>query len=189
MGRTGSNGRKVAKGRESSFVSRASHASNPSNASQASRGTRLKPLKTGASEADVQFVIPSDFAAGREVQKRILDEVTGCGYAADCSFAIKLALEEAMINAIKHGNKFDPQKKVFIEATITPEQTQITIEDQGPGFDRGGVPDPTLEENLQKCSGRGILLMEAYMDGVEFSLGGRRVQMVKKNVLHPLPQH
>lgn len=128
-----------------------------------------------------RFVIASDFAAGREVQKRILDAVCRCGYLADSTFAIKLALEEALINAIKHGNKFDPEKKVVVEARVTPDETEIVIEDQGPGFKRNCVPDPTREENLEKCSGRGILLMEAYMDSVQYSCGGRRVRLIKRN--------
>ncbi len=131
-----------------------------------------KPLK---------FTIPSDYAAGRDVQKRILDDVTRLGFNPQSHFAIKLALEEALINAIKHGNRLDPRKKVRIEAKVSPQQFEITIEDEGPGFKRDSVPDPTLEENIEKCSGRGILLMEAYMNSVKWSNGGRRVKLVKKN--------
>jgi serine/threonine-protein kinase RsbW len=86
-----------------------------------------------------------------------------------------------MINAIKHGNKLDPSKQVHVSYRITPTQAEIMIEDEGPGFDRHCVPDPTTDENIHKCSGRGILLMEAYMNAVEFSAGGRRVRMVKRN--------
>jgi serine/threonine-protein kinase RsbW len=129
----------------------------------------------------VKFKIPSDFSAGREVQKRILDDVQRQGFASTSAFAIKLALEEALINAIKHGNKLDPKKSVHVECVVTPEQAEITIEDEGPGFERKCVPDPTLDENLEKCSGRGILLIEAYMNSVEWSKQGRRLRMVKKN--------
>jgi serine/threonine-protein kinase RsbW len=130
----------------------------------------------------VKFTIPSDFSAGREVQAKILDDVQRHGYGNESTFAIKLALEEVLINAIKHGNKFDPAKKVHVECTITPKQAEIIIEDEGAGFEREEVPDPTLNENLTKCSGRGILLIEAYMDNVEYSNRGRRVRLVKKNV-------
>lgn len=138
-----------------------------------------KPLK---------FTIPSDFAAGRDVQKRILDDVSRVGFNSQGQFAIKLALEEALINAIKHGNRLDPKKKVHIEAKVSPQQFEIIIEDEGPGFKRGEVPDPTLEENLEKCSGRGILLIEAYMSSVQWSHGGRRLKMVKKNEDDVLPR-
>jgi serine/threonine-protein kinase RsbW len=125
------------------------------------------------------FTIPSDFAAGRQVQKEILQDVERHGFAGQSFFAINLALEEALTNAIKHGNRLDPNKKVRIEAKVSAKQAQITVEDEGEGFDRGGVPDPTARENLEKCSGRGILLIEAYMSRVTWDRGGRRVKMVK----------
>jgi serine/threonine-protein kinase RsbW len=129
----------------------------------------------------LRITIPSDFAAGRDAQKQILDGVAAQGFTPQATFAIKLALEEALINAIKHGNKFDPAKKVHIKANISPRQFEIEIEDEGPGFDRSSVPDPCADENIQKCSGRGILLMEAYMNSVKWSKKGRRVKMIKKN--------
>jgi serine/threonine-protein kinase RsbW len=128
------------------------------------------------------FTIHSDLAASREVHKTIMDRVEAQHYDEQSTFAIRLALEEGLMNAIKHGNKLDPKKTVHVEAKVTPKATEITIEDQGKGFARTEVPDPCAEENLLKCSGRGILLMEAYMDKVEYSQGGRRVRMVKKNV-------
>ncbi len=131
--------------------------------------------------------IPSDFAASRELQRRIIDEVHRAGYTSQNIFAIKLALEEAMINAIKHGNRLDMKKHVHVQYKVTPEQVEIIIQDEGEGFRREDVPDPTLEENITKCSGRGILLIEAYMNTVEFSDGGRRVRMVKKNEPEAIP--
>jgi serine/threonine-protein kinase RsbW len=141
-----------------------------------------------AVEKPLKFTIPSDFTAGRAVQKRVLDDITRLGYNPQCQFAVKLALEEALINAIKHGNRLDPKKKVHIEIKINPQQLEITIEDEGPGFARQAVPDPTAIENIDKCSGRGILLMEAYMNSVRWSRGGRRVKMVKKNEDDVLPR-
>jgi serine/threonine-protein kinase RsbW len=129
----------------------------------------------------MKFVIPSDYARGREVQNRILDEVTKYKYNSDSLFAIKLSLEEAMVNAIKHGNKLDGKKQVFIEALVGPGQTEVIVEDEGPGFERGHVPDPTAPENLEKCSGRGILLIEAYMSSAAWSNNGRRLHMIKRN--------
>jgi serine/threonine-protein kinase RsbW len=127
------------------------------------------------------FTFASDFAAGRAVQNEILDEVRRNGYAGNCFFAINLALEEALTNAIRHGNRLDPNKKVHVEARVTPRRVEITVQDEGPGFDRKNIPDPTAEENLEKCSGRGILLIEAYMSSVKWDRGGRRLRMVKKN--------
>ena len=132
-------------------------------------------------EYPVRFTIHSDFAASREVQKKILDEIERQGFDSHSLFAVKLALEEALINAVKHGNRLDPDKQIQIESSVTPDKVEIIIEDEGPGFDRRTVPDPTLQENLEKCSGRGILLMEAYMDDVQYSQNGRRVKMIKSN--------
>ena len=128
-----------------------------------------------------RVTIPSEYAAGRDVQERILRDVADSGFSTDTAFAIRIALEEAMVNAIKHGNGLDPGKKVHVESRVTPKRAEITIEDEGPGFDRGAIPDPTEDDNLDKPSGRGILLIEAYMDGVEWSRGGRRLRMVKEN--------
>jgi serine/threonine-protein kinase RsbW len=161
----------------------------PAKRTPHSNGARAKTaIKAGgnhrgraAAALPLRFTIRSDFHEGHEVQKRILDDVERAGFNSTSTFAIKLALEEALINAIKHGNKLDPSKQVTIEARVTPAETEIIIEDEGKGFQRTCVPDPTLEENLEKCSGRGILLMEAYMNRVEWTNGGRRVRMLKKN--------
>jgi len=129
----------------------------------------------------LRFIIPSDFHEGRAIQKRIMEEVEAHHFNEDAVFAIKLALEEALINAIKHGNKLDRRKKVRIQALVTDQEAEIIIEDEGPGFDRSSVPDPTTEENLERLHGRGILLMEAYMNTIEWSNNGRRVRMIRKN--------
>jgi len=132
----------------------------------------------------LKFTIASELSQGREVQSRILENVHHCGYDEPSTFAIKLALEEAMINAIKHGNKLDPHKSVHVEANISPRRAVIVVEDEGPGFERTSVPDPTMDENLCKCSGRGILLMESYMNSVKWTKKGRRVRMVRINQRH-----
>jgi serine/threonine-protein kinase RsbW len=137
--------------------------------------------RAGGNGNPLVFTIPSDLAASRDVHKAIMDRVESLNYGEQSSFAIRLALEEGLMNAIKHGNKLDPSKTVHVEAKVTSKSTQITIEDQGKGFERTDVPDPCASENLLKCSGRGILLMEAYMDKVQYTRGGRRVKMIKKN--------
>ena len=148
---------------------------------------RSGSLRTGPVRSRFVFTIPSIFAASRDVQEKILNDVEKRGFNEQTRFAIKLALEEALINAIKHGNRNDPTKKVHIEATVTPEEALIIVEDEGPGFQRSSVPDPTLRENVEKCSGRGILLIEAYMNQVQWSHGGRRLRMVKRNEPDVIP--
>jgi serine/threonine-protein kinase RsbW len=145
-------------------------------------GSNRRGGGAGSSEAgSFRATIPSDFEAGRDVQERILQDIERCGYSEESSFAIRIALEEAMVNAIKHGNRLDPRKKVHVESHVTPKRAEITIEDEGPGFDRTSIPDPTHDDNLHKPSGRGILLIETYMDTCQWSRGGRRLRMVKQN--------
>lgn len=145
-------------------------------------GSNRRGGGAGSSAAgSIRATIPSDFRAGRDVQERILRDLHANGFGHDVTFAIRIALEEAMANAIKHGNRLDPGKKVCVESRITPSRAEIIIEDEGAGFDRAAIPDPTIENNLDKPTGRGLLLIEAYMDGVEWSRGGRRLKMVKDN--------
>jgi serine/threonine-protein kinase RsbW len=127
------------------------------------------------------FKIPSNFEAGHEVQRKIMEDLEKAGFSAHSFFALKLALEEALVNAIKHGNRLDPRKTVSITSSVSPDRAEITVEDQGAGFDRSHVPDPTCDANLEKCSGRGILLIESYMSRVRWDRGGRRLKMVKEN--------
>lgn len=100
-------------------------------------------------------------------------------------FGIHLALEEAIMNAIKHGNEGDPTKQVDIRCELSTDHFEITVEDQGGGFDRSEVPDPTDEDNLEKESGRGLMLMEFYMSEVQYNEVGNRVRMVKNRGEEP----
>lgn len=136
------------------------------------------PTTGGASaNGGLHFTIPSDYAAMREVQDAILGRVEAAGFDDESTFAIRLSLEEALINAIKHGNKLDPKKRVHVDAKVEGECCWVTIRDEGPGFTRKEIPDPTLEENLCKCSGRGLLLIEAYMHEIAYADGGRQLTM------------
>lgn len=128
------------------------------------------------------IVIPTDLQEGRRQAETILRLVEGHGYSPDVCFAIRLALEEALINAIKHGNRFDPHKHIRIWAEVSDHRAAITIEDEGEGFRPETLADPTADENLEKPSGRGIMLMRAYMDQVTFNDRGNQVVMVKNRV-------
>jgi serine/threonine-protein kinase RsbW len=124
-------------------------------------------------------VIPSDLEAARQLAEEVLEQVEQRGYAVEVGFAIRLALEEALSNAIKHGNHYDPDKTITVVSRVDEERATITVRDEGEGFDPANVPDPTADENLEKPCGRGIMLMRAYMDEVEYSERGNEVRMVK----------
>ena len=113
------------------------------------------------------------------VCRRILSELEANNFSQEDIFAVHLALEEAFINAVKHGNKMDPDKEVKIDYLVDLDKIEIFMMDKGNGFDPDAVPDPRSGENLYKTEGRGLLLMRSYMDGVEFNERGNRVRMVR----------
>lgn len=111
------------------------------------------------------------------LQQQLLDAVERAGFSKSSRFAIRLALEEAIINAFTHGHAELPNEPVLVEYRVDQQRVEIAIEDKGPGFDPGDVPDPTLDENLDKPSGRGLMLIRAYMSRVSFNPTGNRLEM------------
>jgi serine/threonine-protein kinase RsbW len=109
----------------------------------------------------------------------ILPKLKAHNFSEDDIFAIHLAMEEAFINAVRHGNKMDPQKEVKIDYFVDEGRVEISMTDEGQGFDLDTVPDPRCGENLYKAGGRGLLLIRSYMDIVEFSNRGNHVHMVR----------
>jgi serine/threonine-protein kinase RsbW len=128
-----------------------------------------------------QVVIPSDLHAARTVEEQIIRKTEELGYSPECAFAIRLALEEAVVNAHKHGNRGDPAKQLHLSYDVRRERTVVRVRDEGDGFDPGAVPDPTDPDRLSLPNGRGIMLMRAYLDDVRFSERGNEVQLVKEN--------
>jgi len=124
-------------------------------------------------------VIPSDTAAGQSVQERIIQLLESLSYDERDVFGVRLAIEEALVNAIKHGNRMDPSKTVRITCQIAPHKIRIEIEDQGEGFLPAEVPDPTSDENLERPCGRGIMLMRAFMSSIAFNASGNCVILEK----------
>lgn len=124
-------------------------------------------------------VVPSVASAVELLCQELFNDVHTCGFNEDDAFAIHLALEEALHNAVDHGNDGDASKHVTVECTITSEKFDISVSDEGSGFKPDILPDPRIQENLYKCSGRGVLLMRAYMDVVEYNDRGNCVHMIK----------
>jgi serine/threonine-protein kinase RsbW len=91
---------------------------------------------------------------------------------------IMVAVTESVNNAIRHGNKFDKDKNVHLRLSVEPSTLHFEIEDEGNGFDYKNLPDPTAPENLENPGGRGIFLIQALADEVEFLDEGRRVKLV-----------
>lgn len=136
------------------------------------------PPTTGNSEARA-----FDVANTREDIERAEDALVAAlehfGYPEAARFAVRLAIEEALVNAFRHGHKgLPPTTPARLSYTIDGSELVIDIVDKGPGFDPGAVRDPTLDENLELPSGRGLLLMRAYMTSVDYVGRGNHVRMV-----------
>jgi len=131
---------------------------------------------------DVPFTdatIESDTAEARRVQEEIEKHLAARRASDQEVFSVRLALEEALVNAIKHGNQLDRTKKVFISYRFLPDRLEVQITDEGTGFDPDDVPDPTAVENLERPCGRGLMLMRHYMTEVAYNPRGNSVAMTK----------
>jgi serine/threonine-protein kinase RsbW len=101
-------------------------------------------------------------------------------YPARDIYAMRLALEEAITNAVRHGNRFEPSKWVTVLFNVDQERAQAEVRDEGPGFDPARVPDPTTLENRERPGGRGLLLMRAYATSVRYNAAGNAVALCKR---------
>ena len=142
------------------------------------------PVPMASKQREPEFfaddvVIPSDPALARAVQDRIEQLLQDRRLNERDLFGIKLALEEAIVNAMKHGNQMDRSKTVRITYRIEDERFEIVVTDEGPGFDPEDVPDPTAFENLERPCGRGLLLMRHYMTDIHYNARGNSVTMSK----------
>jgi serine/threonine-protein kinase RsbW len=130
-----------------------------------------------------EFSYPSQIETVEEAAAAIAEFMRRQGMSEDVAFAVDMAVREAVTNAVLHGNKLDKSKSVEIKLKNDPEAFEISIHDEGRGFDPNEVPDPTKEENLLRTSGRGIFFMRNFMDEVEWFIrpeGGTTVRMMKK---------
>jgi serine/threonine-protein kinase RsbW len=120
---------------------------------------------------------PSHIEAVNQAAAAVSEFISGLGFGED------MAVREAVTNAVVHGNKLDGGKVVELRLTNPPKAFEITVHDQGQGFNPNNVPDPTREENILKSSGRGVFFMRNFMDEVDWTMdpkGGTTVRMIKK---------
>lgn len=122
----------------------------------------------------------SDLHVSADIQKEIQELWQSHGMSDMDLPDMQLALEEGLANAIKHGNQLDTSKKVTVECYLNEDVVRIVIQDEGEGFDLNDVPDPTLPENLDKPSGRGVMLMKAFMDDVIYNDVGNQLTFIKR---------
>lgn len=134
----------------------------------------------------IDLELPSDLSLMNSVLEYLLDRVDKLGLVQVEQSNLFVALDEAFVNAVRHGNRNDPQKLLRVTAELSANEAIFTVEDEGEGFDVHAIPDPTDPANLFKSSGRGVLLIYNIMDEVEYSQGGAKLKMVKKPNASPI---
>ncbi len=127
----------------------------------------------------VQQTIPSETGAGKRLLEEVLEQLAAQQWGDHDIFGVHLAMEEALVNAIRHGNRSDSSKRVYVHCKVSADRMWVEIRDEGPGFDPSSIPDPTDDENLENPSGRGIMLMRTFMSRVEYNERGNCVVMEK----------
>ena len=131
-------------------------------------------------ERSIRIEIPSQLKFIKGISHNIIADAKLMGYDEnDLRDKIPVTIDEAVTNAIKHGNKFQEDKKVFIEVSIDNERIKMVVADEGEGFDVSKVPDPTDPMNFLKPSGRGILFMSIGMDEVRYNEKGTILTLIK----------
>ncbi len=128
----------------------------------------------------LQESIPNETDEGKRLLEMVIERLEANKWLQHDVFGVHLALEEAIVNAMKHGNRFDQDKQVHFTCKMSADRLIIEIADEGAGFDPNDVPDCTDPENLEVPSGRGIMLMRSFMSSVEFSSTGNRVILEKR---------
>ena len=135
------------------------------------------PMPPDESFREIRF--PSSFVHAKGPEQEVLDRVRQCRYSCEDLFAVQLALEEALTNAIRHGNGGDPSKQVTLRYCVTPDKIILRVADEGAGFQPETLPDPTADDRLECPSGRGVMLMHAYMTRVFYNKAGNEVTLIK----------
>ena len=113
------------------------------------------------------------------VVNAVAGAMAAAGFSEDDVFAVCLGLNEALLNAVLHGNGGDPAKQARVSYQVTAEQVLAEVEDEGPGFNPDKVPDPRAPENLERLGGRGLLLMRSYLTWVRYNPQGNGVVLCK----------
>ena len=134
-------------------------------------------------DSEIIWEYDDSLASKTEVAKDLVREVVtklkGLNWLENDVFAVNMALEEALMNAIKHGNAGDASKKVAVLMRIRTDSFYARIQDEGMGFDPDDVPDPSDDANLEKPSGRGVALIKNFVDFVEYNAAGNSVEFRK----------
>ena len=139
-------------------------------------------LDTVAPQEFVEFMysLPSDVAMVSPLVDHLMRDIISLRVMDGAEVDIEVALREALLNAVIHGNREDPSKRVYLRGRLRADgEVSMVVRDEGAGFESGSLPDPTTPEHRMSTHGRGIYLMRALMDEVSFEEGGTVVHMRK----------
>lgn len=133
---------------------------------------------------DNRIIIPSSLNFLREVDEFVEEKLRAQGIEPSLVADIAISVTEVVTNAVAHGNKNDPDKKVTVSVKVDRKQVTIRVEDQGGGFDPQHLANPLAEENLLKDAGRGIFIVKSLMDEVKFEMNSKSgtTVILKKNL-------
>lgn len=138
--------------------------------------------RSGQAGPDLNLELASNLESVDFAEEKTLEIAARCGIPEEELHRVGIAIREAMVNAVVHGNRYNRNKRVYFRVHTNPEAIAITIGDEGGGFDPDALPDPNAEENVLAQSGRGIMLIRAFMDGYAVSPrpgGGTQIHMIK----------
>lgn len=144
-----------------------------------------RPRFSPVTAETIELTLPSRIEAIDKAAIAVAKLVTSSGIDEDAAFGLDMAVREALANAVIHGNKLDEAKLVEITVKSSPDSLEVSVHDQGQGFNPDTISDPTKEENILKSSGRGIFFMRNFFDEVDWSIsheGGTTVRMIKRRV-------
>jgi len=132
--------------------------------------------------AERDILLDSTLDSVEIAEDAVLHDAQEIGFREEELHQIGMAVRETMVNAVVHGNRYNARKKVHLSVMKSPDRLTVVIADEGEGFDMNALPNPLAEENLLRQSGRGLLLIQAFVD--EFQVrraqpGGTEVRMVK----------
>ena len=141
-----------------------------------------RPRLTEQTQDHAEMTLPSELESVDRVEETALEFARRGGFDEDTASNIAMVAREAAVNAILHGNQFDPAKQIQAGFELSAEALTIRVADQGAGLDLSSVPDPLQPENLMRTSGRGIFLMKAFMDEVHLRqlCPGTEIALIKK---------
>lgn len=137
-------------------------------------------LYTTTNRMKADLVLASRLQEVTIFMQRLLQLLTTYEFETNDVFAIQLAVEEALVNAIKHGNQMDRCKHVLVAIHLGRKEFRIRIRDEGKGFDPSDIPDPTGPENRERMGGRGLWLIRHYMHEVRYNGKGNTITLIRQ---------